>query len=122
MEGDVLFKEVDEVLKVNVNPMMDARDIVCMIGDVQLLQVEEESVLVVDESLKLDAGDRLGSDGVGNEVVHDVGCIEVFIVDVNEVAEKDIVDVDVDLGSIVKDVVVILKDGVELLINIDVVE
>ena len=41
MEGDVLLKEVDEVLKVNVNPVMDARDTVCMIDDVQLLQVEE---------------------------------------------------------------------------------
>ena len=122
VECDVLLKEVDEVLEVDVNPVMDARDTACMIYDVQLLQVEEERVLVVDESLQLDAGDRLGGDGVVNEVVHHVECTEVFIADVNEVAEKDVVVVDVGLGSIVKDVAVILKDGVELLINTDVVE
>ena len=36
----MLLKEVDEVLEANVNPMMDARGTVCMINDVQLLQVE----------------------------------------------------------------------------------
>ena len=122
MEGDVVLKEVDEVLEVNVNPVVGSRDTACVIDDVQLLQVEEECVLVVDESLKLDAGDRLGGDGVVNEVAHDVGCIEVFLADVNEVAERDVAVVDVGLGSIVKDVVAILKDGVKLLINIDVVE
>ena len=76
----------------------------------------------MDESLKLDAGGRLSSDGVVNEVVHDVWCIEACIADVKEVAERDVVVVDVGLGSIAKVVVVILKDGVKLLSRIDVVE
>ena len=78
--------------------------------------------MVVTESLKLDVGDRLGGDGVADEVVHNVRSIDVFVADVNEFAEKDVVVVDVGLNSIVKDVVVVLNDGVELLINIDVVE
>ena len=72
--------------------------------------------------MKLDADDRLGGDDLVDEVVHSVMCIDVFVADVNEVAERDVVVVGVDLNSIVKDVVIFLNDGVELLINIDVVE
>ena len=64
---------------------------------------EGRNELIVDEFLKLKADDVLAAD-------------------VNGVARRDVKVVDVDLGSVVKDVGVLLNDNVELLIDIDVAE
>ena len=76
----------------------------------------------MNESLKLDSDDKLGSDDLVDEVVHNAECIDVLAADVNEVARRNVVVVDVGLGRIVKDVVIFLNDDIELLIDIDVVE
>ena len=122
MEVDVVLNGVDEVLEVEVKFVMDVQDAACMIDDVQLLQDEERSELVVNDSLKLDADDKLSGDDLVDKVVHNVECIDVLAADVNEVAKRGVVVVDVGLNSIVKDVVVSLNDDIELLIDIDVVE
>ena len=72
--------------------------------------------------MKLNADDELSGDDLVDEVVHNVECIDVLAADVNEVAGRDVVVVDVGLGSIVKDVVIFLNDDIELPIDIDVVE
>ena len=86
MKGDVALEEVDEVLEVKVKLVVYVLGIACEVDDIQLLKTDERSELVVNDSLKLDADVKLSGDDLVDEVVHLVRGIDVFAVDVNEIA------------------------------------
>ena len=106
MEGDVVLEVVDEVLEAKVDLVLDVRDVVCMLNDVQLLLDVRNNKLTVNGNLKPEADDKLDDVDLVDEVIHETERVDVLIADVSEIPRQNLDVVDVNLSRIVNDVVV----------------
>ena len=119
------------MVMVEVNLVVKAQEADDVVNDVPLLMEDGCHVMVMDDIrnglimtgfLKL-YDDKLNEDDLVDEIVHRVECPDVLTADVNEVAREDVVVVDVNLNTVVKDdVAVFLNDDVELLLDVGILK